>query len=198
MGTISEAPIYAKDVFGNQRDSGGDVFSASLQLLAPPYGNETIQVGDNGDGTYKAMWVVSRAGRYKLWVSGHCGAIKDAPFDVHCMPSALSFTHSLLAGEGSTDAVAGEATTFRVHGRDVFDNAVPPNHYSWAASLCSGTATYPVQQVASPNPNPNPNPDPDPDPDPDADPDPNPNPKPDPTPCGRWRARATPTRSSST
>ena len=103
MGTISEAPIYAKDVFGNQRDSGGDVFSASLQLLAPPYGNETVQVGDNGDGTYKAMWVVSRAGRYKLWVSGHCGAIKDAPFDVHCMPSALSFTHSLLAGEGSTN-----------------------------------------------------------------------------------------------
>ena len=147
VGTIAEAPIYAKDKYGNQRDSGGDVFGASLQLLEPPYGNETIQVGDNGDGTYKAMWVVSRAGKYKLWVSGHCGAIKDAPFEVHCMPAALSFTHSLLAGEGAADAVAGSVTKFAVHGRDVFDNALVQGQYRWAASLCSPAATYAVQQV---------------------------------------------------
>ena len=59
-------------------------------------------------------------------------------------------SHSLLAGEGSTDAVAGEQTTFTVHGRDVFDNALPQGaSYKWAASLCSSTATYPVTQVAS-------------------------------------------------
>ena len=31
-GTVSEAPIFAKDRQGNQRVSGGDVFSASLEL----------------------------------------------------------------------------------------------------------------------------------------------------------------------
>ena len=145
-GAVSEAPIFAKDRMGNQRTSGGDVFTAALELLEPPYTNESVQVGDNGDGTYRALYVVTRAARHRLWVAGACGAIKGSPYEVHCAPAALSVTHSLLEGRGAVEGVAGAATPFRVKARDVFDNTLIHGHYTWGARLASSAAEWHVRQ----------------------------------------------------
>ena len=48
-------------------------FASSLELDDAPHTNETVQVTDNGDGTHTAKFVVTKAWRYKLWVSGSCG-----------------------------------------------------------------------------------------------------------------------------
>ena len=145
-GAVSESPIFAKDRLGNQRSSGGDVFTASLELLASPGGNESVQVGDNGDGTYKAMWVVTRAATHRLWIAGSCGPIKGSPYPVECKPAALSVSHSQLAGKGAAEGVAGEKTLFAVRGRDVFDNVLLEGKYTWGASLGSPSASWAITQ----------------------------------------------------
>ena len=106
-GAVSEAPIFAKDRLGNQRSSGGDYFTASLELLDTPGANESVQVGDNGDGTYRALWVVTRAAKHRLWIAGQCGPIKGSPYEVDCKPAALSVSHSQLHGPGASEGVAG-------------------------------------------------------------------------------------------
>ena len=145
-GAVSEAPIFAKDRLGNQRSAGGDVFSASLELLDKPGGNESVQVGDNGDGSYKAMWVVTRAASHRLWIAGVCGPIKGSPYQVDCVPASLSVSHSQLVGRGVAEGIAGEATPFGVLGRDVFDNVLREGTYTWGASLGSPTASWGVTQ----------------------------------------------------
>ena len=157
-GAVSEAPIFAKDRLGNQRTSGGDLFSASLERMAgsgdgtlPPT-NASVQVGDNGDGTYRAMWVVTSTGKHRLWIAGPCGPISGSPYDVECVPASLSATHSQLSGAGAHEGVAGALTPFAVIGRDVFDNvllppsASSPSPYAWGLSLSSPSASYAVVQ----------------------------------------------------
>ena len=145
-GAVSEAPIFAKDRLGNQRSSGGDVFTASLELVDAPTANESVQVGDNGDGTYKAMWVVTRAAHHRLWIAGSCGPIKGSPYEVHCKPAQLSVSHSQLFGPGATDGTAGASTPFSVRARDVFDNVLLEGKYRWGVSLYSAAASYTVHQ----------------------------------------------------
>ena len=146
-GAVSEAPIFAKDRLGNQRSSGGDVFTASLELLEAPYNNESVQVGDNGDGSYKAMWVVTRAAHHKLWIAGRCGPIKGSPYSVHCKPGALSVSHSQLYGAAATDAIAGAKSVFYVRARDVFDNTLLEGSYRWGASLTASAGSWTVEQA---------------------------------------------------
>ena len=147
-GAVSEGPIFAKDRNGNQRSSGGDTFTASLELVGAPFTNETVQVLDNGDGTHRAMWVVTRATSYRLWVASSCGPIKGSPYKVECQPAALSVTHSYFSGFGHADAVAGELSRFSVVARDVFDNVLREGSYTWAAALTSTAWVVPVKQHA--------------------------------------------------
>ena len=166
-GTVSEAPIFAKDRLGNQRTSGGDVFSASLELLDGSSGstadpssaaltdargvNESVQVRDNGDGTYRALWVVTRASKHRLWIGGTCGPIRGSPYDVECVPADLSVTHSQLTGAGASEGFAGAKTTFGIKARDVFDNELIEGRYMWGASLLSSTSSYAVTQDPASN-----------------------------------------------
>ena len=149
VGTISEAPIFAKDNMGNQRTTGGDVFTATLALVSKAHSqeniaNETAQVGDNGDGTYRAMWVATRATKYQLYIEGECGPIKGSPYSVECLPAALSVAHSSLKGEGATDAVAGASASFEVVARDIFNNELSTSSYKWAAMLYSPAVSVEV------------------------------------------------------
>eukprot|EP00966_Prymnesium_polylepis_P218212 5050725-Prymnesium_polylepis.1 len=96
------------------------------------------------------MWVVTRAARYRLWVAGACGPIKGSPYDVECLPAALSVTHSQLRGVGSTDAAAGAATRFELEARDVFDNPLRRGAFQWAAALSSPSTVVPVRQLTCP------------------------------------------------
>ena len=145
-GAVSEAPIFAKDRLGNQRTSGGDIFSASLELLADGGANESVQVGDNADGTYRALWVVTRAAKHRLWISGTCGAIKGSPYEVDCTPAPLSVTHSQLHGPGASEGIAGAATKLDVLARDVFDNVLLDGHYRWGSSLSNSVTSWSVAQ----------------------------------------------------
>ena len=147
-GTVSEAPIFAKDRQGNQRTSGGDVFTAALQMIDPPLLNETLRVEDNNDGTYKALWLTTHTGKFRLWIAGPCGPIKDSPYDVECLPAALSVTHSYLKGDGASDAIAGHAAAFEIIARDVFDNVLAFGRYAWAVSLSNDQNSFKVHQLA--------------------------------------------------
>ena len=104
-------------------------------MLEPPLLNETLRVEDNNDGTYKALWLTTRTGKFRLWIAGPCGPIKDSPYDVECLPAALSVTHSYLKGDGASDAIAGHAAAFEIVARDVFDNTLAFGRYAWATSL---------------------------------------------------------------
>ena len=101
---------------------------------------EAVQVGDNGDGPYKALWVVTRAAAYKLVVNGTCGPIKGSPYEVDCTPGPLSVTHSQLDGAGAHEGVAGAVTTFGVKARDLFDNVLTEGSYTWGTRLSSSAA----------------------------------------------------------
>ena len=146
-GAVSEAPIFAKDRLGNQRTSGGDFFTASLELLDAPTANESVQVGDNADGTYRAMWVVTRASKHRLWIAGTCGPIKGSPYEVDCTPGPLSVTHSQLEGAGAHEGVAGAVTTFGVKARDLFDNVLEEGSYTFGTRLSSSSSTWTVSQT---------------------------------------------------
>ena len=101
-------------------------------------------MGDNGDGTHRAMWAVTRAATYRLWIGGSCGPIKGSPYRVECVPAAVSVTHSYLSGEGVTDATAGEEARFRLIARDVFNNPLREGRYGWVASLTASAASADV------------------------------------------------------
>ena len=61
--------IQAKDVFGNNRNTGGDQFQAIFTLLADPSVQYRGSVNDNGDGTYQVYYTVSEAGVYSVQVT---------------------------------------------------------------------------------------------------------------------------------
>ena len=90
---------------------------------------------DNGDGTYRALWVVTRASKHRLWIGGTCGPIRGSPYDVECVPADLSVTHSQLTGAGASEGFAGAKTTFGIKARDVFDNELIEGRYMWGFLL---------------------------------------------------------------
>ena len=47
-------------------------------MIDPPLLNETLRVEDNNDGTYKALWLTTHTGKFRLWIAGPCGPIKDS------------------------------------------------------------------------------------------------------------------------
>ena len=62
-------PIQACDEFGNELQSGGDAFAASIQGL----GADAVKITDRGDGTHAARFTVPCEGTYALSVTGADG-----------------------------------------------------------------------------------------------------------------------------
>lgn len=137
--------VYARDTFGNLRQTGGD----KPTMLA--VGNDGVafrgKITDYGNSTYLIRYYPTTSGTFRMFVSMGCCApptavgypselqdiapllIQGAPFVLTVRPDALSSDRSVAVGKGLFGGMAGMNLSFTVMHRDRYNNptTVDPN-----------------------------------------------------------------------
>jgi len=110
----------AKDAFGNVLDYGGHAFMVSM------YGPEEIVVNltDHQDGTYKATYIPTVAGEYKISVTLDGEHLPGSPFLVTVREGGADPGMSTVTGEGLLDCQVGQDRHFLIEAVDKFGNRV--------------------------------------------------------------------------
>eukprot|EP00736_Rhodelphis_marinus_P003324 Rmarinus@m.14781 len=142
-GVWTNLTIVARDTYGNQRESGGDVFTVAM-YLCPEVGASNLECRDGGtavataylvqpadmdDGTYEAEYRVDIIGEYLLDINrkdplSGLSAISNSPYRVSISHGPASVAHTTGYGAGLSGGYAGELLIFHLQGRDQFGNAV--------------------------------------------------------------------------
>eukprot|EP00698_Gefionella_okellyi_P019273 TRINITY_DN5888_c0_g1_i1.p1 TRINITY_DN5888_c0_g1~~TRINITY_DN5888_c0_g1_i1.p1 ORF type:complete len:5059 (-),score=1335.09 TRINITY_DN5888_c0_g1_i1:98-15274(-) len=114
-GSVATFPIVAKDLSGNARSEGGDVFEVTY---AGPKSGRGL-VNDHGTGSYTAEFSTTVAGDYQISVRLGGEHVQGSPFA--CIVSAPTFgPRSVADGDNLSSVVAGQTGSFVVHVRDRF------------------------------------------------------------------------------
>ncbi len=130
--------VYARDVFGNLVQRGGD----KPTMVA--VGKDGIafrgRVIDYGNATYLISYYPTQAGKFQMYVSMGCCApnpavgypaeilklmpllISGAPFELNVVPAYISPERCIGTGNGLVGADAGQKTGFTIYYRDLFNN----------------------------------------------------------------------------
>lgn len=131
-GTVNWFVIEARDVFGNGRGVGGDVFTVVLTGVSDSRGQPSSVncsgiVADKLDGTYNVSYrcPLSGAYRFHLFLNDTL-PVANTPFDFTVVP-ALAFANSTIVSlpvnkAFPTTAVANQVSTIAISTADAFRN----------------------------------------------------------------------------
>jgi hypothetical protein len=109
--------IQAKDVFGNLRISGGDVYTVKVTKL----GSQSVygQVTDNTDGTYTVAYTVTESGPHSISVMIGGMHISNSPSSLLIVPaitnekeSVTTVVNQQLSGEGQCATSSEQCEAF--------------------------------------------------------------------------------------
>jgi len=117
-GSDSQFYIQARDLYGNNRDSGGDVFEVVLQ------GPELVEgtVVDDNNGSYTVHCSARIAGLYELTVSHEGYHIMGSPFKTIVTPSETCAIECMATGLGLSGGITGVPAEFFIQSVDKFGN----------------------------------------------------------------------------
>lgn len=133
-GETADVHVQAKDNLGNKLNKGGN--SLNVKVAGP--GEAAATVADNNDGSYKATYVPTVTGDYKVHVEFDGKEVKNSPFGVKVVPAAGSAANTVASGDGLTHATAGHAEKISVQVKDRFDNKVTKGGDAVAAKMHAG------------------------------------------------------------
>eukprot|EP00899_Mesostigma_viride_P014431 jgi/Mesvir1/2298/Mv19333-RA.1 len=114
VGVRTSVTITAYDALGFRITTGGDAsaFQVRVTLLAPLSGVLSVEIVDNGDGTYTAYFTPPFVGEYQLTVRVNGVLINTQQFRaIELRPFAQLF---ILAGPGLQGGLAGRPLTFYI------------------------------------------------------------------------------------
>eukprot|EP00698_Gefionella_okellyi_P016092 TRINITY_DN457_c0_g1_i1.p1 TRINITY_DN457_c0_g1~~TRINITY_DN457_c0_g1_i1.p1 ORF type:complete len:4209 (-),score=1181.95 TRINITY_DN457_c0_g1_i1:57-12683(-) len=110
--------IQARDVFGERKTTGGDVFVIRADGTAALQGTVT----DLGNGTYEAALQPTVAGSYKIHVLLASEEIVESPHSLHVFGSVTDAGLCAVTGNGLRTATAGVEASFVLRTYDRFGN----------------------------------------------------------------------------
>ena len=110
--------IRARDWLDQPTSSGGAAFECWLR--GPK--RETVQVTDNGDGTYTGSYTILLSGNYALHITLDRLHIKGSPFSVAVDTDLTTPSYCIAKGEGLQNAIAGVQAGFIIYKRDRLGN----------------------------------------------------------------------------
>ena len=117
-GQETAISITARDEFGNEAKRGGDVVSVSIDGVNA---GTSVKCVDNGDGTYKAMYVPMVRGTDFVVVRMNAGDVENSPFKSNVASGEIDVSHTeTIVPAGTSDA----KTTISILTRDSFNNRV--------------------------------------------------------------------------
>ena len=121
----------AKDRFGNVVDYGGHPFVLTM------YGPEevVVRITDQMDGRYRAAYVPTVAGQYRLSVTLHSEHFPGSPFLVTVKEGPADAGMCTVSGEGVEECQVGSDRHFLVEAVDRFGNRVLHGGEGFAADL---------------------------------------------------------------
>lgn len=119
VGRTGKFLIQARDVFGNDRASGGDPFRVSaFPEVGGSGGRINITIQDMGDGTYDVAYVTTVATRYVVLVSLNGEPVGVQPFVSPLILTTVndagqfSIAQTFAEGRGLLEAFAGARTSY--------------------------------------------------------------------------------------
>jgi filamin len=140
-GETADVHVQAKDNLGNKLNKGGNALN--VKVAGP--GEAAATVADNNDGSYKATYVPTVTGDYKVHVEFDGKEVKNSPFAVKVVPASGSAANTVAEGDGLQKATAGAPEKIHVQVKDRFDNKVVKGGDAVAAKLHSGEKEVPVE-----------------------------------------------------
>jgi len=111
------------DKDGNPVKKGGDEFKVNI---TGPDGPFTVEVKDNGDGTYDGVYTPKKPGDYKVMVNVNRqkAPVGKSPYTAKVRPGA-SGAHSFGLGKGWKESWDYLPATFTIHAKSADGQAVP-------------------------------------------------------------------------
>ena len=150
-GTVATYTIQAKDVYGNNRLTGGEASKFTNVLTLQSDSNVQYQgvVDDLGNGRYTVTYTALKAGLYNLAVKYGGLTILTAGTKTVPTPLVVQWNFyaptSLASGLGLSQATVAVESGFTVHTKDAFSN--PRRGDRTGSSLGSGTGQDDVLKV---------------------------------------------------
>jgi hypothetical protein len=120
-GRQASFTIIARDVYGNLRTTGGDVFRVRLEGADANSGIVT----DAGDGTYPVVYTATVSGYYDMGVIKGASNVQGSPFRVIVLPGPRHVPSTNATGYSLTVATAGMAASIYITVRDMHGNPQP-------------------------------------------------------------------------
>jgi hypothetical protein len=140
VGTLHSFHLYARDRFGNLRQTGGEV--PTMVAVGIEGAMFRGNVTDYGNSTYLVEYYATLAGSYLMYITvGCCAAhpnvgiaqeihymrddallVEGAPYPLIISPNVLYASKTVAIGEGVLGATAGIPQSFDIFFRDVHSN----------------------------------------------------------------------------
>ena len=137
-GVITTLLVSARDSFGNQLTSGGDLFIA--EIVNPVLARTIVVPSDDGDGTYTLSFASALAGVHSLQVTLSSANIFGSPFAWTVVAGSISASSSIVYY--ASTVVAGGVNPVVVSARDRFGNAVSDFKLSLELSVNNETSSF--------------------------------------------------------
>jgi len=138
VSQLQSFQVYARDMYGNLMQYGGDV--PSMVAVGQDGVSFRGRVTDYMNSTYLIEYEPVEAGNFLVYVTMGCCPphpnvgisaevsmmsdlfIMGAPFQLVVVPAVIDVTRSIVTGAGAVGGVVGDMLTFRVSFRDIFNN----------------------------------------------------------------------------
>ena len=132
VGSRTGFRITAKDQVHNQRQVGGDNF---MVAVSGPGKVRALEVRDNDDGTYDVSYQARTAGKYTIEATLDGVVVQGSPFKVQALIGEAHAPSTILSGEGTSQAPAGEYATFTLQTCDQYGNVITMGGANFVATL---------------------------------------------------------------